>query len=369
MKKIKVAEFVGAMNCGGAENMLMNLFRNINLKKYDFTFIFNVKEKCWFEDEIVKLGGHIIRIEKLNLRHIKKYINNLYLLFKRKQFDVVHSHVYLHSGFVMKAAFKANIPIRITHSHSAMFKGDEPFLKVVILRRLINKYATQLVACSKDAGISLFGKKFLKVGILFPNPIDEKKILNVKKNQNDIKIKKTYKINKNEIILGTVGRFVEIKNHKFLILIAEKLKLMNIAFKMFLIGDGVILQDIKNLVKVKKLEKNIIFTGNVNNPYDYMNIFDIFLLPSFYEGLPMVLVEAQSLSKQCIVSTNISKDVALCKKLVNFLDLDLDLWVNKIIDILKNKTQNYNGLEFVITKGYTINTSLKLLEKLYGRIL
>ena len=127
MKKIKVAQFVGSMNCGGTETMLMKLFSEIDKKKYEFFFIENIKEKSWYTDEIIKLGGKVVKVPQFRFINIIKYFCYLVRLFKKEKFDVVHSHVFLHSGIVMAAAKIANVPIRISHSHSAMRSSDNTF--------------------------------------------------------------------------------------------------------------------------------------------------------------------------------------------------------------------------------------------------
>lgn len=362
MKKIKVAHFVGSMNCGGAETMLMNLFRTIDHEKYEFTFIVNINHKGWYDDEIRELGGRIIKVDTLSERSIVSYIKYLADLFRSEQFDIIHSHVFLHSGFVMAAAFKAGIKNRITHSHSAMGKNENNFIKRILLKYLILRYATQYVACSTEAGLCLFGKSFYKKGVVIRNPIDEQKIEQTLKNDKN-KVIKELKITPKELILCHVGRFVPIKNHQFLLEIAVNLKEKKIPFKMILIGDGQLYKEIIDQVEKLQLKQEIIFTGAIRNVYEYLNCADFFLLPSFYEGLPLVGIEAQSLGKQCLFSNKISKESDMGIGLVQFLDInDINLWIERITNFKPNQV---NGLDYLKESEYSIQYALKEIEKIY----
>ncbi len=367
MKKIKIAEFVGSMNCGGAETMLMNILRNIDKQKYEITFIENVNEKCWYDDEIIKLGGKIIKIEK---RNIYVYIKNLIHIFKENNFDIVHSHTYLHSGIIMYAAKKAKINIRITHSHSNMdtIKHNIIYkIKKILMQKLILKYSTIYLACSKEAGISLFGDKFNNKGIILHNPIDIYKIYNVS-NKNIEKLKEKYNISSTQIIIGHVGRIIEIKNHKFLIEVAKILRKRNIDFKMFFIGDGNNFEVIKKSIYDNELQDYIIMTGNIKNVYEYLNLFDIFLMPSFYEGLPLAAIEAQAAGVNCILSNNISSETDIGIGIVKFLALNnIDQWIEQILIYgKKKKIDKYIIKDKIIQEKYDIESIINQLEILYN---
>ena len=201
-KIIKIAQFVGTMNCGGTETMLMNIYRNIDKKKYKFFFIENTNYS-WYDEQIEKLGGKIIRIETLKKLGIFKYINQLINIFKKEKFDVVHSHVFLHSGFVMYAAKKAGVKIRIAHSHSDMSTIKTSFLgriKKILLQKMILNNATKLLACSEGSGKYLFGEKaFLKNGKVLKNPIN---IFNIDYS-NDSDFVKKYNVKSDTILLGS----------------------------------------------------------------------------------------------------------------------------------------------------------------------
>lgn len=366
-KKIKVAHFVGSMNCGGTETMLMNLLKNINKEKYEFVFIENVNEKSWYSDEILALGGRIVKVPNFSMKNIKHYISELKKVFISEKFDVIHSHVFLHSGIVMLAAKKARIPIRIAHSHSAMRNEDNSFVKMMILRRLILNNATDLLACSTEAGNCLFGKSFMKRGKVLPNPIQLSKIEKI--NKQDVEtLRDIYKITEDCFVIGHVGRLVEIKNHQFMLEMARILNEKNFKFKMFFLGDGPLKDEISKKIKEFNLTDKVIMTGNVKNVYEYMNLFDVLLLPSFYEGLPVTLVESQASGLYSLVSDKVSKEADLGLNLITFKDINnIDDWIDAILHFQKVSVSFTRIKKCIIENKFDADTSVIEYEKIYRK--
>lgn len=367
--KVKILYFVGSMNCGGTETMLMNIFRELDNKNFEITFAINEKEEGWYEKEILSLNGKILRIKKIGDIGLTKYIKYLSNIFREGKYDVVHSHTFLHSGFVMKAARKAGVKVRIAHSHSAMDHFERSikyFLKKFFLQKLILKNSTHLLACSTEAGLCLFGKKFYKKGIVIKNPIRIKEIKKIIE-EDQSKIKEKYNIKQNELVIGHVGRFVEVKNHKFILEIAKKLKKQNIDFKMFLIGEGELFEEIKNKCYEMALDDLIIFTGNKANVYEYINSFDVFILPSFYEGLPLTAIESQGFGVKSLVSNKVSKESDLGIGILEFLDIDSSpkLWVEKILGAKEAKKDTKKSIQALIDNGYKIEDIIEKLENIY----
>ncbi|MCI9246436.1 MAG: glycosyltransferase family 1 protein [Clostridia bacterium] len=370
MSKIKVLEFVGSMNCGGAETMLMNIFRKFDKEKYEFTFMVNIQEKGWYDDEILALGGKIVRINKIQNGRLNQYINYLANLFIEGNYDVVHAHTFLHSGFVMKAAKKAGIKVRITHSHSAMDHFEKSMkykFKKKYLQNLILKNANYLLACSTEAGECLFGKQFQTRGRIVKNSIRIDEIEKITDSKN---LKDEYNIQESELILGHIGRFVEIKNHQFLLEIAKTLKEKNICFKMFLIGNGGLFEKVQEQCNQLGLKDNIIFTGIRDNVYEYINMFDIFLLPSLYEGLPLTAIEAQGFGVKSLISDKVSKEVDLHIDLVKFLPVDekVEIWTEEIIEQSKNKIykNKEQGISALKREGYGVESTIEALTNIYN---
>src|SRR5699024_5648900 len=214
-KKLKVLHVVGSMNRAGTETMLMNVYRSIDIKKVQFDFISYSKQEAHYDQEIQSLHGKIITLTKTNS------IKQIYDAIKKHgPYDVVHAHTLFHGGMVSLAAFFAKVKIRIAHAHTTSDKEDSYVRKLYIIgmRLFILMFSTTLLACSKEAGRYLFGKRSLIKGKVtyFPNMIDYSKFLHVPETKvNTFKL--TQGLGNQGIVIGHIGTFKESKNHAFII--------------------------------------------------------------------------------------------------------------------------------------------------------
>ena len=363
MRKIKILHIVNGMNRAGAETFLMNVFRNIDRNKYDFTFLCYGQEKYDYEDEIEELGGHIARVDVPKDIGIFNHIKQLKKLIKENKYDIVHAHTYYNSGFSMLASYLCGVKLRITHSHNIQSEYKPSISKRIYYlfsKILILLFSNKYLACTKDAGKSLFGKSKFDVvnnGIQLENFLF--------KEQERIRIRKELEINDNDIVIGHIGRFEKQKNHEFLINIFEQLKFINKNYKLVLIGKGKLKEKIENIAKDKGLDKNIIFLGTKPDIYKYYNLFDIFIFPSYFEGLGIVLIEAQANGLKCYVSDTVPKDVNVSRE-VEFLSLSLtpEEWAKKVVNSNNNRIVN---MDFLKDSSYDINNTVKQLELIYQR--
>lgn len=375
MKKISVLIIVGSMNRGGAETMILNIIKSVNLKKFKFTFLYcTKKKKCDYDEEIEKLGIRIIRIPPPASVSMFKHINDLKNVFKNTgPYDVVHINTLLHAGIVSYVAKKCKVEKIIVHSHSTKDSKKTNLMRKsyeILSKFLINQYSTKKISCGQAAGIYLFGKKNVKNNkvLYLNNGIN----LNLYKsiNENDkIRYKKNFNIDNKTIVIGTVGRLVDIKNQTYIINICKELKKQNLNFRMFIVGEGPYRKILEELIEKYNLKEHICLLGLRNDIPYLMNMFDIFLLPSLFEGFPLVLVEAQASGLVCLVSKFVSEEVKLNNDNVKFLPIDNDsikLWVDEIIKFNCNKCNNKN---FMIKKlsdyGFNAEDNTKILEKIY----
>lgn len=342
-KLIRILHIVGIMNMGGLENFLMNVYRNIDRNKIQFDFLVTREEKGIFDEEIKLLGGNIYNIPKMETVGYNKYSKILYDFFKNhNEYKIVHCHRDALCTVYLKQAKKANIPIRIAHSHNTdiienkNFKGYIKILIKNILKKNINKYATNFFACSKDAGLWLFGKKIADENlIIIKNGINLEKYeysKNIAEN-----IRSELKIDKETFLIGHVGRFDLQKNHRFLVEIIKELDGKIDNYKVVLVGDGILKNEIQDLTVRYKLKDRFLFLGIRNNIDELMMAFDLFLFPSLFEGLPLVLIEAQSTGLKCIISDNISEEVDMNVGLIEKNNIcDIRLWIEKIKNVYLN---------------------------------
>lgn len=269
---------------GGVESVVMNYYRNIDKSKVQFHFICDEDSTDIPYDEIEKLGGKVIVVPPY--QKLFKYQKELYKIFKENNYKIVHSHINALSVFPLRIAKKAGVPIRIAHSHSTSNKKEwKKNIVKNILRPFSKLYANKFFACTKHAGEWLFGKKIIERKELnvINNAIDLKKFEFNEKTREDLR--KELGIKEDTLIIGHVGRFMKQKNHEFLIEVFKELIKKNDNSILMLIGQGPLLNDMKQKVRDLKIEDKVKFIGQVTDVEKYYNIMDVFLFPSIYEGL------------------------------------------------------------------------------------
>ena len=368
MKK-KILHVTGAMNIGGTETMLVNLYRKIN-KDIQFDFISYSEEEAYYDKEIIQLGGKIIRLKPPNevgfigaIKDIKRVIKD------NGSYDAVHTHMMFNCGLAMIAAYLARVKVRVSHAHTTVDEGIGFIRKVYItlMRSFINLFSTDFLACSNSAGKYLFGNKIInnKRYKVFPNYIDYDSFINC---NDKTSIRKELGMNNDDIVLCHIGRFINAKNHEFLIKIANEMIKKNNNVKLILVGDGDLKKHIESKVKSLGIEKNVYFTGIRKDIANILNNVDLFILPSIYEGLGLVLLEAQASSLPCLVSESIQPEVDLGVGLVKKLSLSykVSIWeeeANKLIK--KNKFNNIDVDKAIKKKKYDLKSILECLLSVY----
>ena len=359
---IRIAQIMGKWLGGGVESVVMNYYRHIDRTKIQFDFICDSDSTDIPYEEIEKLGGRVILIPPY--QHIFKYNKELLKVFKENNYKIVHSNINTLSVFPLRIAKKAKIPVRIAHSHSTTNKKEwkKNILKQV-LRPLSKIYATDYFACTEHAGRWLFGDKALEQGkvTIINNGIDVDKFLYNEEARK--KLRKELKYHNTDIVIGHIGRFMKQKNHSFLIDVFNELHKENKNYKLMLIGQGPLMNEIKQKVKDLNIEDSVKFLGQRKDVNELYQAMDLFLFPSLYEGLGMVMIEAQCSGLPCIASSEVP-EVAKVSENVLFLDLNdsLEQWCNSIKKIKKERKANIN---LIRERGYDINQEVKLLENKY----
>lgn len=368
----RVLHFVSAMHKGGAETLLMNLYRNIDRERLQFDFVTHSTEVTEYDLEIEKLGGKIYRIESLGKSGLIKYIKNIRTIIKENGYDIIHSHTNLQGGIVSFAGWLEKVPKRISHSHNTNWIrecGKVNKVLVQVLKYMIKLFSNEYFACGEKAAKYMFTKSILnkKKYIIINNGIDIDKFINIENEKID-KLKLEHGISDKDIVIGHVGRFHPQKNHKFIIDVAKAVIQENDKYKFILIGEGEGFDEINKNVIENKLTNNIKLIGIKSNINEYMNLFDALILPSLYEGLPLVLVEAQSSDRICLISDRISEEVDLGLNLVRFLNIkSKDKWKSEILSIKKYSYNNEKSVikEKITEYGYNIKESIEEIYKIY----
>lgn len=363
---IRIAQIMGKWLGGGVESVVMNYFRNIDRTKIQFDFLCDSDSTCIPVDEIQSFGGRVIMIPPYQKAF--EYRRALIRIFKENNYQIVHSHISTMSIFPLSAAKSAGVPVRIAHSHSTTNKAEfKKNLLKQILRPFSKVFATHYFCCSELAGRWLFGNKSYNKGKVFllNNAIDLEKF--AYNNSTRLKKRKELGIAPDTFVIGHLGRFMPQKNHQFLV---EIFKCFHQKFnnsKLLLVGTGPLVEQIQNQVNQYQLQDCIQFLGQRNDSAELYQAFDCFILPSLYEGLPVVLVEAQAAGLPCITSTKVSSQSKISSCL-EFAPLgDAQNWA-KLISSLVGKERE-DTTQQCTTAGYSIKENARILAEKYQSIL
>lgn len=366
-KVIRVAHVIGMAINGGTESLWMNYYRRLDRTKFQFDFLVESESQIINKKEIEELGGHVVIIP--SYKNPIKYIKTLTKIFKENHYDIVHSNMNSLSVFTLKAAKNAGIKVRIAHSHSTSNKKEwKKNIMKNMLRPFSKMYATDYFACSELAGRWLFGDKAYNQGkvVIIKNAIDiEKFKFNV---DNRESIRTEFNVSNNEVLIGNVGRMMAQKNQAFLIKVFAKYHDSNQNSKLMIVNDGPLLDELKDLAKNLNIYDSVIFVGPKADLYRYYSAFDLFTLPSIYEGLGIVLVEAQANGLNCVASTNVPSEADGTGN-VKFVELDEDKW----LEILNKESYSRNEWNIcknkLIEAQYNIDDGANYLVNLYQKIL
>lgn len=369
---IKVMQInAGNKNFGGVSAMTLKIYKNIDRKKFQFDFVSPMKTTYELKrKEIEQLGGNIVELNtsgNIIKRKIQLHLR-LTELIKRRKYQIVHinSGAFFFNLQVAAIAKMAGAKRIIVHSRNGINHNEKikNFLKVPC-KPLLRLLATDFLTCSKEASENMFTKRMIKNNeiITIHNGIDTKQY---KYNEN---IAKEYKSKLNiegKIVIGNIGRFMEQKNHKFLLEVFEKFLKINKNSVLLLIGEGKLKEKIKNYAKELKIDKNILFLGLREDVPNLLMSMDCFILPSIYEGLPAVGVEAQASGLPLILADTITKEVKFSEN-VKYLSLNesTTTWANEINNMLNKGENRELAYENVKEKGFDIKDTAKKIEEIY----
>lgn len=356
---IRVLNVFMVLDRGGAETFVMNVYRQIDRKKVQFDFLVHGDKIGAYEEEIKSLGGRIYRLPRMTdfinyKKAIKKFFDN------HPEYNVVHSHASELGLFVFKEASKRGITCRICHAHSApQGVGMKAIIRFFFKKRM-NHYSNFFFACSKRAGIWQFGKQIdfsvIKNGISVKRFVFDESIRNETRRALGIDDK---------MVIGHVGRFEKPKNHRFLVEVFEEIS-KRTESALLLIGEGSLKPEIEGLVDSKKLSDKVVFLGSQSDISKYLSVMDAFVFPSFFEGLGIVLIEAQTNGLNCYISDVIPKETDVTN-LVTRLSLDLQpaAWAYPIISCKDSAFDRKQYPKIVEESGYDIKETVEQLQDLY----
>lgn len=358
-KPIRILHIVQKMEAGGTQAFLMNLYRNIDRNKIQFDFLVEYKEKEFYDDEIISLGGKIYYTnfrKTLNVIKFKKTLSNI--LKEHPEYKIVHIHATAIGKICTDVARKCGVKTIIAHTHNNSAVKDWKYYPKILLRKLYTHGPTDFFACSEDAGRYTFKNK--KFTVIY-NAIDIDKFLfkqEVREN-----FRKELNI-EDKFVIGNIGRLHEQKNQSFLIDIFYEIQKKKENAILLIVGKGPLENKLKEKVSNLGINNKVYFLGNRKDIERIYQGMDVFVLPSLFEGLGIVAIEAQVSGLPVIASAGVAKEANITNNIQNIdLSKPIDVWVEAIC---KTKVKNRKNIENIARKSrFNIENNAKFLQEFY----
>ena len=359
---------VGSMNAGGAETFLMKMYRALDREKYQMDFAVAELGKGFYDDEIISMGGNIYHIIPKSKGALKNF-NDIRRLVKDNNYNyVMRISQHSLSGLELLAAKLGGAKVRIFRSSNSNTTSNSKLNQILhkLCMFMPNIFSTVRIAPSTEAAEFMFGDGCIEQGKaeLLPNAIDTNTF---KYNEMLRKhIRNEFNIDTNKLVVGHIGRFNQQKNHKFLIdVFAEVLKQKPNALLM-LVGDGEKKSEIQEQIKSLGIEESVIFTGIRSDVPALLSAMDVFVFPSFYEGMPNTVIEAQATGLPCVIANTITREAGVtdCVRFKSLHDF-AESWADKTLSLFdKDKADRSFYSDKMKNAGYDIDSCVKKFVKL-----
>lgn len=364
----RVLQIMGGLKRGGLETFAMNIYRSIDRSEIQFDFLLTQVVGGDYEEEAKSMGANIYHLPAKGYKAYRKALDD----FFREHHDYIAIHEHISSLTSIEPAYyakKYGIPVRIFHSHSSSIQKSLRLHWVHTILHYLNKpkvhsYATHYLGCSDKALDWMYKYTGVRSGALMVNNGIDCEQYAFKKNVR-AEVRKEFCIDADDFVIGHVGRFIPLKNQGFLVDIVDELHKTMPSAKLLLVGEGDTMDEIKAKVSDKGLEKSVIFTGVRSDVARLMQAMDIFVMPSWFEGLPVSLVEAQAAGLPVVASESISHDSDITENILfKSINESVEEWVESIVK-WKEKCGRPNNIEKIKKAGFDSKTTVKQLVKIY----
>lgn len=345
--------------------MLMNYYRNIDRTWLQFDFLTHRPYRSDYDDEIEKMGGKLFYAPRLYPWNYPNYFRWMNKFFEEhSEYKIVHSHIDSMSYLPLLAAKKAGVPVRIAHSHNTSIDLDWKYLLKYYYRSQIPKVATYYCACGEMAGKFLFPNRSFQV---ICNAIDMNKFTYSSKIRDEVR--KSLNI-ENSFVIGHVGRFSTQKNHERILKIFLSVLMKKKEAVLLLIGEGEKEEHVVNLVKKYGIFNKVLFLGKRHDVDKLYQAMDILLMPSLFEGIPVVGIEAQSTGLPCFFSNKVPNEVKMSDNCY-FISLEEkdNVWADAIVNYSFDAKKRTGVCEKNRNSKYNISSAVTTLTNLYENLL
>lgn len=363
---IRVLHVVSQMNRNGLESRIMDIYRHIDRTKIQFDFLTHRLTPGQFDEEIQSLGGKIYYLPPIRPQKLMSYIHSLDRFFAEHSYTIVHAHLNSYCTWVLGAAERAGVPVRIAHSRNSGMDHNWKAIFKFLSKQFVNGPATHKFACSRQAGEWLFGKRGIAPPnqfMVIPNGFDIRKFsFSEEKRQH---FRESLGLT-SELAVVHVGRITYQKNHPFLIKVFHKLLAFHPDAKLFLFGNGDLSDAVKQQCCDLGIEDRVVFMGNVPNVGDYLSAMDVMVFPSVYEGFGTVVIETQCNGLPTIASNVLPEDTKITE-CMEFLSLKKNTpreWAQEI-ERLSNAVVRKDRTDEIKAAGYDIRDTYRILSEFY----
>lgn len=360
---IRVLHVFGALNPGGVETLVLNVYRCIDRTKIQFDFALTQGVKSLFDDEVVAMGGRPFYFDQN--RSMMQNLSNI--LEHYGPFQAVHSHVYFYSGAILQNASRHKIPVRIAHAHNTYFGQSYTIKRRLyewLMRKMILYYATDLLGCSTDACEFVFGPGCMQDPRcrILNNGFDVKAFHFCEEDRN--RIREEHKLS-DKIVVGHVGRFEDQKNHLQLVEQFAALHRMRPNTALLLVGRGSLMEKVKQKCEQLGIADSVVMAGAQKRPAAYLSAMDVFLFPSLYEGLGSALIEAQANGLSVITSADVVPEDIDVTGNATFVSLNAssEIWAEAVLAHIGRK--NPDDANAIVCKTYDIKVITEKLLFIY----
>ena len=374
-RNIRVCQVLHGIVGGGSEQVVLNYCSR--MRDIHFDLLYQYEPNPQILERFNEAGINCIQIPD-KVHHPLRHIWTMYKIFRQGKYDVVHCHLdWFLNSYVCFIAMLAGIKKRIAHHHQAYsirslshaegtdhcmsFRALTRNLLCALMRIPCKLFATHWLACGEAAAIDGWGKWAFKKGkvTVLPNAIDPERFKFSESARREIRAK--YGIADDDFVIGHVGRFYPQKNHEFLIDVFSEVRLQKPNAKLLLLGDGPLQEKIRQKTEILGIAESVIFAGLQKDPAPFYSAMDVFAFPSLWEGLGIVLLEAQYSGLPCVVSEVVPREVDVSSNIV-YLQMQKNLWIESLFEMSENKIRK---MELPQSDKYDINVTIGILRVLY----
>lgn len=355
----RILHIINGMGTGGAEKDIINWYRNIDRTRYQFDFLVRTGMN-FYQKEIEALGGNYYRAASFPGHFIRNFKETKKFLKEHREYDTIHVHgnalIYI---YPLVAAKKLGIKRRIFHAHNTRANGPLAVVLHHINRLLISKYANVRLACSQKAGEFSFGRKSFTV-------VNNAMELDKYQHDEAFQKEKRQKLGlEGQFVVGHVGRFMTVKNQRFVVDVFREILQMKKDAVLLLIGDGELREELENYVHELQLDQRVEFLGERNDVEQLIPIMDMMVFPSFYEGMPLVVLEAQASGTKMVYSDAVDDQVRLTPFVrKKSLDASAKEWAKEAVKFADEKV-DCDIRRCFEENGYTIESVVEQLTRIY----